>query len=200
MPQRLVLERRELLAGQHRLRVEADGLRQMRRHVAIVAADHLDADAEPVEVVDRALRVRLGRVEKDEKAAKGHVPFVVAVVVRLRRDLAGGHGQNAEALGALGLEDRLQLRPPLGIQRHLGAVAVQRRADVEHVRERALGDDEVLRRRVVLRHDDGQPAAHEVVGDLVDLGEAARSSARRSRPPRRSRHRAGSRCRSRTPR
>ena len=81
MPQRLVLERRQLLAGQHGLGIEADGLRQMRRHVAIVAADHLDADAEPGEVVDRALRVRLGRVVEDKKAAKGHVPLVVAVIV-----------------------------------------------------------------------------------------------------------------------
>ena len=144
MPQRLVLERRKLFAGEHRFCVEANGLRQMRRHIAIVAADHLDADAEPVEIVDRALRVRLGRVVEDEKAAKGHVPFVVAVVVRLRRDLAGRHGQNTEAFGALGLEDLLQFRAPLGIQRNLDAIAVQRRADVEHVRERALGDDEVL--------------------------------------------------------
>ena len=31
----------------------------------------------------------------------------------------------------------------------------------------------MLRRRIVLRHDDGEPPAHEVVGDLIDLGEAA---------------------------
>ena len=144
VPQRLVLERRELFAGEHRLGVEADGLRQMRRHVAIVAADHLDADAEPVEVVDRALRIRLGRVVEDEKAAKGHVPFVVAVVVRLHGHPARGHGQNTEAFGALGLEDRLELRAPSGIERNLDAVALEARADVEHVRERALGDDQVL--------------------------------------------------------
>ena len=145
----------------------------MRRHIAIVAADHLDADAEPVEVVDRALRVRLGRVVEDEKAAKGHVPFVVAAVVLLRADLPGRHGQNTEAFGALGLEDILQFRTPLRIQRDIDAPAFERRADVEHVRERALGDDEMLRRRVVRRHDDGEPAAQEVVGDFVDLGEAA---------------------------
>ena len=106
---------RKLFAGEHRLRIEADGLRQMRRHIAIVAADHLDADAEPVEVVDRALRVRLGRVVEDEKAAKGHVLFVVAAVVLLCRDLAGRHGQNAKAFGPLGLEDILQFGAPFGI-------------------------------------------------------------------------------------
>ena len=45
MPQSLVLEFCELFAGEHRRCIEADSLRQMRRHIAVVAADHLDADA-----------------------------------------------------------------------------------------------------------------------------------------------------------
>ena len=200
VPQRLVLEFSQVVAGEHRLRIEADGLRQMRRHIAIVSADHLDADAEPGEIVDRALRVRLGRVGEDQKAAKRHVLFVIAAVVRLRRDPACRHSQDPEPLGPFGLEDRIELGAQFGRERDIDAIAFERRADVEHVGERALGDDEVLRRIAVFRHDDGEPAAKEVVGDFVDLGEAAASSGPRSCPRPRSRHRAGSRCRSRMPR
>ena len=178
MPQRLVLERSKLFAGEHRLCVEADSLRQMRRHIAIVAADHLDADAESVEVADRALRVRLGRIVEDEKAPKGHALFVITAVMLFRRDLPGRQSQNTEAFGPLGLEDLLQFRAPFGIQRALDTVAFQRRADVEHVRERALGDDEMLRWGIVPRHDDGETAAEEVVGDFVDLRESLGRQAR----------------------
>jgi hypothetical protein len=36
----------------------------------------------------------------------------------------------------------------------------------------------MLRRIAVFRRDDGKPAAKEVVGDFVDLGEALRRQAR----------------------
>ena len=126
VPQRLVLELSELVAGEHGLRIEADGLRQMRRHIAIVAADHLDADAEPGEIVDRTLRVRLGRVGEDKKAAKGHVLFVIAAVVRLRRHPAGRHSQNPEALGPFGLEDRIEFGAQFGRERDIDAIAFER--------------------------------------------------------------------------
>ena len=82
----------------------------MRRDVAIVAADHLDADAEPGEVADRPLRVRLGRVGEEQEAAKRHARFVVAAVVLLGRDLARRHRQDPEPFGALGLVERLEFR------------------------------------------------------------------------------------------
>ena len=51
-------------------------------------------------------------------------------------------------------------------------------AGVEHIGERALGDDEVLRLIAVFRDDNGEPAAKEVIRDFVDLGEAVRRYAR----------------------
>jgi hypothetical protein len=57
MPERLILEFCQLLAGDHRLRIEPHRVRQMPCDIPIVAADHLDADAERGEVADRLLRV-----------------------------------------------------------------------------------------------------------------------------------------------
>ena len=116
----------------------------------------------------------LGRVVEDEKTAKGHLPFIVTVIVRFRGDPACSHGENTKALGALGLEDRLERRTRPVIQRNLDAVPLEGRADVEHVRERALGDEQVLAGRGFLGDDDGEPAPHEVVGNFVDLVDAGR--------------------------
>ncbi len=82
--------------------------------MAVVAADHLDADAEPGQIVDRTFRVLLGRVEEDEKAAKGHALLVIAAVALLRRDPACRHGQDPEARGPLGLKDRIELGAQFG--------------------------------------------------------------------------------------
>src|SRR5581483_3220338 len=105
----------------------------------IVAADHLDADAKPVEVVNRALRVRLGWVVEHEKAAERHILLVVTTVALLGADLPGRHLQNTAAFGPFPLEALLQLRAVLSIQWHIDAAELKRRAVVEHVRECALG-------------------------------------------------------------
>ncbi|MNG29737.1 hypothetical protein D3C84_1152230 [compost metagenome] len=64
MPERLVLESGDLLAGEHGLRVEADGLGDVGRHIAVIAADDLDADAQRGEVADGPVGVGPGRVEE----------------------------------------------------------------------------------------------------------------------------------------
>ena len=114
--------------------------------IAIVAADDLDADAELGEVADRSLRVRLGRIGEEQEAGERHAGFVVVAVVVFRGDLACRHGQDAESFRALGLVERLKPALQVRRERHLGAIAVDRRTDGEHVREGALGDDQVLRR------------------------------------------------------
>ena len=75
------------------------------------------------------LRLGLRRIEEHQKAAKDHVALVLAVVVGLRGDAARGQRQNAETLLALCLEDRVEFCARGVIQRHLGAVAVERGAD-----------------------------------------------------------------------
>ena len=124
VPERLVLELRQFLAGDHRLRIEPDRFGQMRRDVAIVAADHLDADAEVREVADRLLRVRLGRIGEEQEAGKGHPALVAVDVAFFRCDLACRHGEDAESFRALRLVESLKFRLPVrrerNIQRHPG--------------------------------------------------------------------------------
>src|SRR3546814_10071246 len=128
----------------------------MSRDIAIVAADYLYANAEPTEVLDRSCGIGLGRIEKDQKSSKDHVALVVARIVCLDGDLAGGDGQDPKALGPLGLEHGLQTRACRSIERNRGATAVECRADGEDVGKSALGHEEMLRGPGVLSHDDGQ--------------------------------------------
>ena len=92
---------------------------------------------------NRLLRLGLRRIEEHQKAAKDHVSLVLAVVVGPRGNAARSKRQNAETLRTLGLEDRLEFGARGVIHRHLRAVAVERGADVQHVRERPLGDEQV---------------------------------------------------------
>src|SRR3546814_16186961 len=117
----------------------------MSRDMAIVAADYLYANAEPTEVLDRACGIGLGRIEKDQKSSKDHVALVVARIVCLDGDLAGGDGQAPNALGPLGLEHGLQTRACRSIARNRGATAVEFLADVAYVGQSALGNDTMLR-------------------------------------------------------
>src|SRR6185369_15508163 len=76
---------------------------------------------------------------------------------------------DTEAFGPLALEDVLQFRAVRRIQRYFDAAELKRRAGVEHVRERTLGDDEMLRWVTLFGYDDGEAAAKEVIWDFVDL-------------------------------
>jgi hypothetical protein len=98
----------------------------MSGHVAIVSADHLDANAEPGEIVDRTLRVRLGRVGEDKKAVKRHALFVVATVALLCRDPAIRHSQNPEPLRPFGFKDFIELGAQFGRERDLDGTAFER--------------------------------------------------------------------------
>ena len=122
---------------------------------------------------NRPLRLRLRWIEEHQKAAKDHISLVPAIVVGPRGNAARSKRQNPETFRTLGLEDRVEFGARGVIHRHLHAVAVERGADVQHVRERPLGHEQVASGCSILRHHDGQPAPHEVVRDLVDLGQAA---------------------------
>src|SRR4029077_9652950 len=99
---------------------------EMSRHIAIVSADHFDADAEPSEVLYRPLRVRLWRVGEDQKAAKCHAPFVIAAIARFGRDPASRHGQDPEPLGSFALEDRIEFGAQFCRERGVDGIAFER--------------------------------------------------------------------------
>ncbi len=161
-----------VLAREHRRRVEPDRLGEMARHEAVVPRDDLDLDVELREIAEHARRVGLGRVEEEQEAREDHLRLVVAAIGAPGRDGARGESEHAEARLALRLVVRRELGGDGGRQRKHGAVALDLRADREHVRERALRDDEVPGGVAALGHDDRQALPQEVVRDLVDLGVA----------------------------
>ena len=152
---------------------------------AVVAADHLDGDPEAGEVGDGAGGIGLGRVLEEEKAAEGHLCLVLTVVIGAGREAAGGEGEDAQALGAQAFEAGRERGAASGVERAVGRAFAHRDADREHLGEGALGDHLVIG-RARCRGDDGQAAADEVVGDLVDLDvaggrEAGRGTRRHER-------------------
>ena len=171
VPQRLVLERRELLAGQHRPAGRArSASRQMRRHVAVVAGDDLDADAERGEVADRARGVRLGRVEEEQEAREGHAaPRRRGRSPPWRRPC----GSRARARG-------IPRRPCASKAASSSARASASSGTATPSRSSVAQTSSTLANAplVTIRccagdrssaHDDRQALAQEVVGDLVDL-------------------------------
>ena len=98
----------------------------MSRHIAIVSANDFDANAELGEIVDRPLRVRLGRVGEDQKAAKRHALFVIAAIARFGRDPACRHSQDPEPLGPFGFKDRIEFGAQFGRERGIDGIAFER--------------------------------------------------------------------------
>src|SRR5262249_42831122 len=84
---------------------------KMLRDPLVVPGQDLDGDAAAPEACQRRLDTRLGRVEEGREAGEDQLPLVaddgMAVV---RRRLAPGYGEHAEAFGAESLEQRLGLR------------------------------------------------------------------------------------------
>jgi len=109
----------------------------MSRHIAIVSANHLDADTKLGEIVDRTFRVRLGRVGEDQKAAKGHPLLVFTTVVRLGRNSARRHSQDPESLYPL-LQRPRQVRHAFGGERDIDGIALDQFTTIEHIRECTL--------------------------------------------------------------
>jgi hypothetical protein len=70
VPERFVVELRQRVTGEHRRRVEPDGLGEMAGHKPVVARDDLHFDMQLREVAEHARGVGLGRVEKSRKPAK----------------------------------------------------------------------------------------------------------------------------------
>ena len=146
--------------------------------MAVVSADHFDANTELGEIVDRPLRVRFGWVGEDQKAAKRHVLLLISSIVRLGRDLARSQSQNPKPLGPLRLKNPIEFGTQCRRKGDIGGVSPERRADIEHIGKCALGNDEMLCLIAVFGYDDGQPAAKKIVRNFVDLGEAVRRQAR----------------------
>jgi hypothetical protein len=69
---------------------------------------------------------------------------------------------------------RARLCPRRLVQRGLGTIVIKDRTTLQHAVERPLGDDQVVSRITAVSHHDGQPSAHEVAGDFVDLGQTRR--------------------------
>ena len=145
--------------------------------MAVVSADHLHANTELGEIVDRSLRVRFGWVGEDQKAAKRHVPLLISSIVRLGRNLARSQSQDPKPLGPLRLKNPNEFGTQCRRKGDIGGVAPERRADIEHIGKCALGNDEMLCLIAVFRHNDGQPAAKKIVRNFVDLSKAVRRQA-----------------------
>jgi hypothetical protein len=175
VPQGLVAERGDLLAAEHAVAVQADRAGHVRGDVPVVAGDHLDHHAAPAKAVHRRDGRRLRGIGEGHEAGQAQAPLVGRRVgAGARLDLARGHGQHAQALLAAGVQPGLHALPRRGVQRLLAAPGGGHlAAGVEHVGHRALGHDPVAARLGRVGHDDGQAAAPEVAGDLVDLGQAA---------------------------
>ena len=76
--------------------------------ITIVAADHLDAYAQIIEIGDRPRDIALGRIDQDQKTPEGEIDFVLAQIMRLRRQLARGDRQNPASLRTARLKYLLQ--------------------------------------------------------------------------------------------
>src|SRR5665647_266153 len=98
----------------------------MSRHIAVVSADHLDADAELGEIVDRTLRVRLRWVGEDKEPAKGHALLVIAAIGRLGCHPPCRYSQNPESLGSFGFEDRIEFSAQFERKRDVDSIAFER--------------------------------------------------------------------------
>ncbi len=182
MPQRLVIEMIEALAGEKRMGLEPDRLGDMGGDVTVVAGDDLDADAEAVEIRERGHDLGLDRIEEQQEAGKGHVPLVTAVIGALRRAQPGGDAKHAKSLGALRLVETIEPCAGRGIEGNGGAVLAEDRAATgDDMGVGALGDDAVRVRVALLLDHHGQAPALEVVRKLVDLAGQGPGFRRRGR-------------------
>ena len=168
--QRLLAHLSQCLAGQHARRIEPDRGGQMRGHVAVVAGDDLDLHAARRQVGQHLRHVRTRRIGKAQEALEHQAGLFADVVAVAQRHRPAGQRQHAHAVLALCTRESLELRAQRVIQRHLGGAAAHGRAHRQHLRERALGDQP--RAAASFRHHEGEPLAHEVVGDLVALLDA----------------------------
>jgi len=127
---------RHAVGGQRQRRDE------MRHHRRGVAGDHLDADPGAHEAVNRFRRRGLGRVEKRHAAGEDEVGFVIdGDVIAVRRDLAPCHRQQAIALPALVIEQRVDFCTDRIIERrHRTVRRLDPRAQPQQRLRRALRD------------------------------------------------------------
>ena len=170
VPERLVAQPGDGLAGEHGFVVEPDLLRHVGRHVAVVAGDHLHLHAVAAQLLQRLRRARLGRVRKAEEALQRE-----ALLVGQRHlvliDAAGGQGEHAQAAFALSLHEAIEPGAPGGIECHRAFGCRHMAAAVEHLGDRAFHHHPARAVALVAGHD-GETLAHEVVGNLVDLAPA----------------------------
>jgi len=174
VPECLVLQICHLLCGQNGFGRQADDLRDVPGHQAVVAGDDLDVHAKFLKLIKGLARVLPGRVEKQQEAREGHAALILPNGIDgLPRDELDGDAQDAVALGAPGgkaFPDRPALRR---IQRLVFVPQAYLCTDVQHVIQRALGDEHRPDRASGVRVDDHAEAlAVEVVGDLVKLVHA----------------------------
>ena len=136
----------------------------------VVPGQHLHRDAGVAQRRERDARGFLRRVEKRDVAKKREAGFVgCRVRCRARRQLLERDRDHAEAVLVQLARDRPQLVLVTPLDRDADAALVRVVAGGEHLVDRALADEVVL--RVVGGADDDRHAAPlEIERDLVDLG------------------------------
>jgi hypothetical protein len=162
-----------VLAGEQRAPIEPDGLGDVGSDEAVVASDDLDTNAEPGQIGECGGDLGLDWIEKQQEARKGHVLLVSAVVAFARRAILQRQPEHAEPLASSLREEPVEPVARVRVERDGFTALEQQAATVAHMRVGAFGDDAMLGRALRLGDRDGQAAALEIVGNLVDFAIAA---------------------------
>ncbi len=171
--QPLIVHALDVDAREHVLGGDADGAAHVRRDAGRVAGQDLGRHAVGGKGTHGRGRALLGRIEEGEVADEHHAALVLGGKrARARRVVLAGHAQHAHSLVG-------ERRAPLGDLSHelVGerehlSVDLNRVAHGHDLLERALGHH--ARAAVRVAHDDGEAAAIEVEGQLVDAVVALR--------------------------
>ncbi len=170
--QRRVGEFCDIVAGDQAARRQCKRLDQMPHHRRGVARYHLDPHAGRAQPLDGGRDRRLGRIDEAGAADEREIRLVGW------RDpgAIGSHrpardAEEAQALAALGVEQRVDPRPRGGVERHHPAVRqFGTRAQRQQRLRRALGQQLAL---ALVLHQHRQAAAIEIERNVVDASIGA---------------------------
>jgi hypothetical protein len=166
LEQRLVAHPVELRTGENLRARQSHLLRRVERDQVVVSGDHLERNAEAIELAYRVHDPRLRRIEEHQEAQEGHLGLVVPGGLRVRPDIPVRHTQRTQPLSAE-LRESLIDRVPHGDDVLLRASGRLRgRADCQHILQGALCHQQAP---VALGDQDAQSLTDEVVGKLVQL-------------------------------